>query len=111
MSKDKKQGHELEIGGKKYTMPKMSTPAYLDYCDISEELDGITYYRRQHYNKMAQGIALAYGNQFTVEDIFDAEKGLSPAEIILEFSLLEVSILREVNDRAEEYGENFTSST
>ena len=109
MSKNKKnERREITINGTKHTLPEMSTPEYLDFCDISEEIDGVQYYRRQHFTKMAEGLALAYGNQFTADDVIAS---LKPADIILEFSMLEVSLLQEVDSKAEEIAENFTSST
>lgn len=110
MSKNKAQDRqrELALGEKKYIMPEISTPDYLDYCDLSEEIDGVQYYRRQHYTKMAEGIVIAYGKQFTTEEVLN---NLTPADIVFEFSLLEVSVLQRIDAKAEEYQANFTSST
>lgn len=50
-----------------------------------------------------------YGNQFTKEDMLDAETGLSPDEIIMEFALMDANVSQRVDSKVEKFKENFTS--
>lgn len=100
---------ETVIGNKKYTMPKMSIDTYMEYLELSEKVDGKAKYTRQDIEAMALFVCKAYGSQFTVEELKDPDTGLSVAELILEFQLIELGIANELKKRMERIEKNFQS--
>lgn len=110
----KTKKREVVIGGKLYTMPqKMSTMAYINYLDVRDKVmeteRGQALYTKQQFLDMVNVIVEIYGNQFTVEDVLDAEGGLSPDQIIMEFTLIDASVGQNVNAKVDKFKENFTS--
>ena len=105
---------ELIIGGTLYKMPqKMNTLAYINYLDVRDKImeteKGQALYTKQQFLDMVDVIVEIYGNQFTVEDVLDAEGGLSPEQIIMEFTMIDASVGQNVNAKVEKFKENFTS--
>lgn len=105
---------EVIIGGKLYKMPqKMNTMAYINYLDVRDKVmeteKGQALYTKQQFLDMVDVIVEIYGNQFTAEDVLDAEGGLSPDQIIMEFTLIDASVGQNVNAKVEKFKENFTS--
>jgi hypothetical protein len=102
------------IGGKEYTMPqKMSTMAYLHYLEVRDAVMDTeakqALYTRQQFIDMMDVIVELYGNQFTQEDMLDAENGLTPDEIVMEFAPMDVAVGEKVDKRVEKFKENFTN--
>lgn len=54
-------------------------------------------------------ICKAYGNQFTVDELKDAENGLDAAGIVIEFNMIEMGIAEEMNKRMDKMMKNFQS--
>lgn len=50
-----------------------------------------------------------YGNQFTTDDMLDAETGMTPDSIVMEFALMDVSVGEKVDKRTEDFAKNFTN--
>ena len=99
----------IVVNQKQYKLPAhIDTPAYLDYCDVQDQLDSTKNYRRAEVVAMADAICKVYGDQFTLEDVMAPQYGLDPAQILTEFSMLEALVMERVNKRIEEIRENFT---
>lgn len=98
------------INHKEYTMEKMSIDTYMEYLDLSEEIETHKRYTRQDIEAMVLFICKAYGNQFTAEDVKNSETGLDAAAIILEFQFIDVGIGEELTRRMEKIMKNFQSS-
>ena len=54
-------------------------------------------------------ICKAYGNQFTVDELKDAENGLDAAGIVIEFNMIDMGIAEEMNKRMDKMMKNFQS--
>ena len=53
---------------------------------------------------MMDVIVEMYGNQFTTDDMLDAETGMTPDSIVMEFALMDVSVGEKVDKRTEDFG-------
>ena len=103
MAAAKTKKRSIIIGNKEYTMPqKMSTMAYLHYLERA-------LYTRQQFMDMMDVIVEMYGNQFTTDDMLDAETGMTPDSIVMEFALMDVSVGEKVDKRTEDFAKNFTN--
>ena len=102
--------HRITINHKEYTMPKIGADDYMDYLDASEAINGGTTagYKREHIQLMCEWIARLYGNQFSIEDLKNVETGLSAAEIITEFMMVDMDIAEKIQKKMEKIQENFT---
>ena len=100
---------KIILNNKEYTMPKMSVDTYMEYLELSEKIDGKPRYTKQDIEAMMLFTCKAYGNQFTVEDLKDAEKGLDAAGIIMEFQFIDVVVAEELERRMEKMEKNFQS--
>ena len=100
---------EIIINNKKYTMPKMSIDTYMDYLELSEQIDTKTRYTKQDIEAMTLFVCKVYGDQFTVEELKDVENGLDAAGIIMEFQFIDVSVGEELARRMEKIQKNFQS--
>lgn len=97
------------INKKEYTMPKMSIDTYMEYLDLSEQIDAKKRYTKQDIEAMVLFVCKAYGNQFTAEELKDVENGLDAAGIIMEFQFIDVGIGEELTKRIEKIEKNFQS--
>lgn len=98
---------EIIVNKKKYKMPKMSVETYMDYLELSEQIDKKRRYTKQDIEAMLMFVCKAYGNQFTVEELKDIETGLDAAGIIMEFQFIDVSVGKEIEKRIENIQKNF----
>lgn len=98
---------KIIINQKEYTMPKMSVDTYMDYLELSEQVDAGTRYTKQGFEAMMLFICMVYGNQFTVEELKDTESGIDAAGIIMEFQMIDMNIAKEIERRAEKVLKNF----
>lgn len=97
------------INKKEYTMPKMSIDTYMEYLDLSEQIDVKKRYTKQDIEAMVMFVCKAYGNQFTAEELKDVKNGLDAAGIIMEFQFIDVGIGEELANRMEKIQKNFQS--
>ena len=97
------------VNKKEYTMPKMSIDTYMDYLELSEQIDTKKRYTKQDIEAMVLFVCKAYGDQFTAEELKDVESGLDAAGIIMEFQLIDVSVGEELARRMEKIQKNFQS--
>ncbi len=100
---------KIIINNTEYTMPKMSIDDYMEYLELSERIDTKTRYTKQDIEAMVMFVCKAYGDQFTVEELKDVEKGLDAAGIIMEFQFIDVGIGEELARRMEKIQKNFQS--
>lgn len=100
---------KIIIDKKEFLMPKMSIDTYMEYLDLSEKIDAKQKYSREDIEAMMLFVCKAYGEQFTVEELKDAEKGIDAAGIILEFQFIDVGIGEELAKRMEKIQKNFQS--
>lgn len=101
----------ITVKGVTYQLPKVTTEQYLEYCDAREPIaqDGRLYTRKDFYT-MADQLVKLYGNQFTREELL-GEDGLTPGEVIVQFSMIETVLMKQVNASVAEMKENFTTGT
>ena len=97
------------VNKKEYTMPKMSIDTYMDYLELSEQIDTKKRYTKQDIEAMVLFVCKAYGDQFTAEELKDVESGLDAAGIIMEFQFIDVGIGEELTKRMEKIEKNFQS--
>lgn len=100
---------KIIISNKEYTMPKMSIDTYMEYLELSEQIDTKTRYTKQDIEAMTLFVCKVYGDQFTVEELKDVETGLDAAGIIMEFQFIDVSVGEELAHRMEKIQKNFQS--
>lgn len=100
---------KIIINNKEYTMEKMSIDTYMEYLDLSEEIETHKRYTRQDMEAMVLFVCKAYGDQFTADDLKNPETGLDAAGIILEFQFIDVGIGEELTRRMEKIEKNFQS--
>lgn len=98
---------KIIVSNKEYTMPKMSIDTYMDYLELSEQIDKKTKYTKQDIEAMTLFVCKVYGDQFTVDEIKDVEKGLDAVGIIMEFQFIDVSVGEELAHRMEKIQKNF----
>mgnify|MGYP000721615700 FL=1 len=97
------------VNKKEYTMPKMSIDTYMDYLELSEQIDAKKRYTKQDIEAMVLFVCKAYGDQFTAEELKDVENGLDAAGIIMEFQFIDVGVGEELARRMEKIQKNFQS--
>lgn len=101
----------ITIGGTEYAMPKVAPDVYMDYLEARESIfaseEKHKMYTKAQFVQMMETICALYGNQFTVEQLKDAETGLSVSEIIMEFAMIEAIVGGEVDKKIEKMKENF----
>ena len=97
------------VNKKEYTMPKMSIDTYMDYLELSEQIDEKKRYTKQDIEAMVLFVCKAYGDQFTAEELKDVESGLDAAGIIMEFQFIDVGVGEELARRMEKIQKNFQS--
>ena len=97
------------VNKKEYTMPKMSIDTYMDYLELSEQIDAKKRYTKQDIEAMVLFVCKAYGDQFTAEELKDMENGLDAAGIIMEFQFIDVGVGEELARRMEKIQKNFQS--
>ena len=97
------------VNKKEYTMPKMSIDTYMDYLELSEQIDTKKRYTKQDIEAMVLFVCKAYGDQFTAEELKDVESGLDAAGIIIEFQVIDVGVGEELARRMEKMQKNFQS--
>lgn len=97
------------VNKKEYTMPKMSIDTYMDYLELSEQIEAKKRYTKQDIEAMVLFVCKAYGDQFTVEELKDVESGLDAAGIIMEFQFIDVGVGEELARRMEKIQKNFQS--
>lgn len=103
---------KIIVQNKEYKMPKMSADTYMDYLDLSEQINADTKkgYNREQIEAMMLFICKAYGNQFTTDELKDMENGgMDITGIILEFQFIDMAIADEMNTRMEKIQKNFMS--
>lgn len=114
MAAAKTKKRKLIINRKEFTMPqKIDVDAYLHYLEVRDEVMDTEHshglYTRKQFGEMMDCIVEIYGNQFTVDELKDAETGLSVGGIITEFVMIEAAIGEEVNKKVEKIQENFSA--
>ena len=90
-------------------MPKMSIDTYMDYLELSEQIDTKKRYTKQDIEAMVLFVCKAYGDQFAAEELKDVESGLDAAGIIMEFQFIDVGVGEELARRMEKMQKNFQS--
>ena len=100
---------KIVVNKKEYTMPKMSIDTYMDYLELSEQIDTKKRYTKQDIEAMVLFVCKAYGDQFTAEELKDVENGLDAAGIIMEFQFIDVGVGEELARRMEKIQKNFQS--
>ena len=100
---------KIVVNKKEYTMPKMSIDTYMDYLELSEQIDTKKRYTKQDIEAMVLFVCKAYGDQFTAEELKDVESGLDAAGIIMEFQFIDVGVGEELARRMEKMQKNFQS--
>ena len=100
---------KIVVNKKEYTMPKMSIDTYMDYLELSEQIDTKKRYTKQDIEAMVLFVCKAYGDQFTAEELKDVESGLDAAGIIMEFQFIDVGVGEELACRMEKIQKNFQS--
>ena len=100
---------KIVVNKKEYTMPKMSIDTYMDYLELSEQIDTKKRYTKQDIEAMVLFVCKAYGDQFAAEELKDVESGLDAAGIIMEFQFIDVSVGEELARRMEKIQKNFQS--
>lgn len=104
---------KIIVNHKEFKMEKMSVDTYMEYLELAEKIDTASgnrasqRYSREEIEAMMLFICKAYGDQFTVEELKDAETGLDAAGIILEFNMIDMGIASEMNTRMEKIMKNF----
>lgn len=103
---------KITVAGETYDLPKITTAQYLEYCDVREPIasDGHQLYTRKDFYAMADQLVKLYGNKFTREELL-GEEGLTPGEVIVQFSMIETVLMSQVNDSITVMKENFTPGT
>ncbi len=102
----------ITIKGQTYQLPQVSTEQYLEYCDVREPIADESHqlYTRKDFYAMADQLVKLYGNQFTRTDLL-GPGGLTPGEVIVQFTMIETTLMQQVNTSVEEVKENFTNGT
>ncbi len=100
---------KIIVNHKEYTMPKMDVDTYMDYLELSEQIDGKPRYTKTDIEAMLLFIVKAYGDQFTVEELKDKETGVDAAGIVLEFQFIDMRVADEMTKRMEKMEKNFQS--
>ena len=100
---------KIVVNKKEYTMPKMSIDTYMDYLELSEQIDTKKRYTKQDIEAIVLFVCKAYGDQFTAEELKDVESGLDAAGIIMEFQFIDVGVGEELARRMEKIQKNFQS--
>ena len=90
-------------------MPKKSIDTYMDYLELSEQIDAKKRYTKQDIEAMVLFVCKAYGDQFTAEELKDVGNGLDAAGIIMEFQFIDVGVGEELARRMEKIQKNFQS--
>lgn len=102
----------ITIKGQIYQLPPVSTEQYLEYCDVREPIadDNHQLYTRKDFYAMADQLVKLYGNQFTRAELL-GPGGLTPGDVIVQFTMIEMTLMKQVDVSIAELKENFTNGT
>lgn len=76
---------------------------------VTRFAEAIEEVRQQYDYCIADVIIEMYGNQFTRDDMLDAETGLAPDAIIMEFATMDITVSQRTDKRVEDFKGNFTN--
>lgn len=99
--------HRIIVNNTEHVMPKIDVDTYMEYLELSEQMDGKKRYTKTDIEAMVMFIAKVYGNKFTVEELKNRETGLDAAGIILEFQFIDMGIAEEMTKRMGKIEKNF----
>lgn len=100
----------MTVGGVVYTLPKVTTEQYLNYLDVRDPIAKKELYSRADFYAMADALVELYGNKFTREELLGPD-GVTPGEVIVQFSMIESVLMGQVDGAIEAVKENFTTGT
>lgn len=89
----------ITIGNKEYKMKTMSVADYIRYANARDTFENKDTYGAKDIELMVQIVLMAYDNQFTEEELTDPDTGLTAAELILEFNLIENGVAEEIDTK------------
>lgn len=105
-----KYSASITLKGQTYELPPVTTEKYLDYCDVREPIAAKDLYTRKDFYAMADQLVSLYDNNFTREDLL-GPGGLTPGDVIVQFTMVEMTLMQQVNTSVSEMKENFTNGT
>jgi hypothetical protein len=100
---------KITVNNKEYAMPKMDVDTYMQYLDLTEQIDGKQRYTRADIEAMLLFIVKAYGDQFTAEELKNPETGIDAAGLVLAFQFIDMGVADEMEKRMEKIEKNFQS--
>lgn len=102
---------KITINHKEYEMQKMSIAEYMEYLNIAEEIETHTRYTGKDIEDMCEIVCKVYGNQFTKEDLMNPETGLDPADLILEFQMIDMGVAQRLTEKMEAIQKNMQTAS
>ena len=78
----------------------------MEYLNIAEEIETHTRYTGKDIENMCEIVCKVYGNQFTKEDLMNPETGLDPADLILEFQMIDMGVAQRLTEKMEAIQKN-----
>lgn len=102
---------KITIDHKEYEMQKMSIAEYMEYLNIVEEIDTHTRYTGKDIENMCETVCKVYGNQFTKEELMNPETGLEPADLILEFQMIDMGVAQRLTEKMETIQKNMQTAS
>ena len=100
----------LTVCGQTYELPRVSTEQYLKYLDVREPIAKKDLYTRADFYNMADSLVELYGNQFTRDQLLGPD-GVTPGEVIVQFSVIESVLMKQVNTSIGALKANFRNGT
>lgn len=100
---------KITVNNKEYEMQKMTVDTYMDYLELTAQIDKHTRYTKEDIEAMLLFICKVYGNQFTEDELKNPETGIDAAGVILEFQFIDMNVGKELTDRLEKIEKNFQS--
>jgi hypothetical protein len=100
---------KITVNNKEYTMPKLDVDTYMEYLELTEQIDAKIRYTKTDIEAMALFVTKAYGNQFTVDELKDPETGVDAPGLILAFQFIDAAVADEMEKRMKKIEKNFQS--
>lgn len=92
------------VNNKEYSMNDIEAGVYEEYCEAKEKVNPDEEYSAADIRNMREAIAIAYGNEFTADDL----KKMPVTDVMVEFVCLDAWVAKEFERKFEKAQQLFT---
>lgn len=91
------------LNNKEYERNGISAGDYEEFCDIRDTVNPDGDYSRDDIKKMREGLVIAFGGQFTADEL----AGVDVSEVIYQFMAVDALMAAGLKEKVEKMKSNF----